>query len=85
MYKKLVLQLLTALEDIEREAGKKSDTALDAEVSDLIEDARRTLNEDDGKEYPLLGLATTKELLEEVMCRIEMDGKLDYKTVDDFE
>lgn len=28
-----------------------------------------------------LGLATTKELLEEIYARIEIDGKLDYKTV----
>ncbi len=31
---------------------------------------------------PLLGLATTKELLDEVYTRIEMDGMLEYRTVD---
>lgn len=30
---------------------------------------------------PNLGLATTRELLDEVRARIEVDGKLDYKTV----
>ena len=33
------------------------------------------------KEKPNLGLATTRELIEEVKARIEIDGKLDYKTV----
>ena len=31
---------------------------------------------------PRLGTATTRELLEEIRVRIEIDGKLDYKTVD---
>ncbi len=31
---------------------------------------------------PWLGNATTKELLDEITARIEMDGKLDYRTVD---
>lgn len=31
---------------------------------------------------PYLGCATTKELIEEIKARIEMDGKLDYKTID---
>ena len=31
---------------------------------------------------PSLGLATTKELLEEITARIEIDGKLEYRTVD---
>lgn len=30
---------------------------------------------------PRLGYATTKMLLEELWARIEVDGKLDYKTV----
>ncbi len=30
-----------------------------------------------------LGLATTRELLDEIRARIEVDGKLDYKTVGD--
>ena len=29
-----------------------------------------------------LGLATTRELLDEIKARIEMDGQLDYRTVD---
>jgi len=31
---------------------------------------------------PHLGCATTKELLDEIKTRIEMDGKLDYRTID---
>ena len=33
-------------------------------------------------EMASLGCATTRELLEEVRCRIELDGNLDYRTVD---
>jgi hypothetical protein len=29
-----------------------------------------------------LGFATTRELIEEIRARIEMDGNLDYRTVD---
>jgi hypothetical protein len=32
---------------------------------------------------PYLGLATTKELLEEIKVRCEINGTLDYKTVDE--
>jgi len=32
---------------------------------------------------PNLGLATTEELIQEIKARIEIDGKLDYKTVGD--
>lgn len=31
---------------------------------------------------PNLGLATTRELLDEIRARIEVDGKLDYRTWD---
>jgi len=31
---------------------------------------------------PQLGCATTEELLNEIKVRIEMDGKLDYRTID---
>jgi len=31
---------------------------------------------------PMLGLATTRQLIEELTTRIEMDGMLDYRTVD---
>ncbi len=31
---------------------------------------------------PKLGCATTRELIEEVKTRIEMDGNLDYRTID---
>lgn len=34
------------------------------------------------EEGALLGLATTEELLEEIRTRIEIDGKLQYRTVD---
>jgi hypothetical protein len=32
---------------------------------------------------PLLGLATTRELIDEIKARLEINGQLDYKTVDD--
>lgn len=32
---------------------------------------------------PNLGCATTRELLDEIRARIEVDGKLDYRTIDD--
>lgn len=32
---------------------------------------------------PNLGLATTRQLLAEITARIEVDGQLDYKTVND--
>ena len=32
---------------------------------------------------PHLGCATTREILEELKVRIEMDGKLDYRTIDE--
>jgi len=31
---------------------------------------------------PNLGCATTKELLDEIRARIEVDGNLDYRTID---
>lgn len=31
---------------------------------------------------PKLGCATTRDLLEEIKVRIELDGKLDYRTID---
>ena len=31
---------------------------------------------------PMLGLATTRQLLAEITARIEVDGQLDYRTVD---
>lgn len=31
---------------------------------------------------PKLGCATSREILEELKTRIEMDGKLDYRTID---
>lgn len=40
--------------------------------------------EDLPNETALLGLATTRELLEEIKVRIEIDGKLDYRTVDSY-
>lgn len=34
-------------------------------------------------DQPNLGLATTRQLLDELRTRIEIDGKLDYRTVGD--
>ena len=31
---------------------------------------------------PKLGCATTREIIDELKTRIEMDGKLDYRTID---
>ena len=47
---------------------------------DLIEDMAIEI----GKlpQEPYLGCATTKELLEEIKARIEIDGKLEYRTID---
>ena len=36
----------------------------------------------DKENKPNLGLATTNELIQEIKARIEMDGKLYYRTVD---
>ena len=33
-------------------------------------------------EEPRLGCATTRELLAEIKSRIELDGKLEYRTID---
>ena len=33
---------------------------------------------------PKLGCATTRSLLDEIRTRIEVDGKLDYRTIDQF-
>ena len=35
------------------------------------------------KEKPMLGLATTRELLNEITARLDVDGLLEYRTVDD--
>ena len=32
---------------------------------------------------PSLGVATTRELIEEIKARIEVEGKLDYRTIDE--
>ena len=32
---------------------------------------------------PKLGCATTRELIDEIKARVEMDGKLGYRTIDD--
>ena len=49
-------------------------------ISKVIYDNEKSLF---GKKQdkPLLGLATTRELLAEITARIEVDGQLDYKTV----
>ena len=53
-------------------------------MSDTQADLHRIITEQhyltgDG---PRLGLATTAELLDELRARIEVDGKLDYRTYD---
>ena len=34
------------------------------------------------QDQPLLGLATTAQLIDELRARIELNGTLDYKTID---
>lgn len=58
--------------------GEKSkDKTMDA---DLAEEFAKVLV--DHMYAPKLGCATTGEILEELKTRIEMDGKLDYRTID---
>lgn len=52
------------------------------ELEELAERTVARLNQAELKAYPKLGLATTRELLQELTARIEVDGKLDYRTVD---
>jgi len=47
---------------------------------DLAEAFAEILNKE--MEKPRLGCATTRELLDELRARIELDGRLEYKTVD---
>ena len=60
-------------------SGKTMDEALAVaiahEIRSLYDEVMNTVSS------PNLGCATTKELLEEVTARIELDGKLEYKTV----
>ena len=56
---------------------KTSGKVMDAE---LCEEFAKILEEIWSK--PWLGNATTRELIDEIKCRIGMDGKLDYRTVD---
>ena len=46
------------------------------EIRELKEEVCRLASE------PRLGCATTAEMIDEIRARIELDGKLDYKTVD---
>jgi len=41
------------------------------------------MNPEEYKKSAQLGYATTRELLQEIMARIEIDGRLDYRTVDE--
>lgn len=60
----------------DRHAGK-----LLIRAADEIE---RLLRENEERwSKPWLGNATTRELLDELRARIEVDGKLDYRTVDE--
>ena len=56
---------------------KTKDKTIDAE---LAEEFAKVLVEH--MYAPHLGCATTGELLEEIKTRIEIDGKLDYRTID---
>lgn len=50
-------------------------------VPELMEEFARIL--DTVLCQPWLGNATTRELIEEIKTRIEMDGNLDHRTVDE--
>lgn len=49
-------------------------------IPELAEAFAETL--DEIWSHPWLGNATTRELLKEIETRIEIDGNLDYRTVD---
>jgi hypothetical protein len=46
---------------------------------DLVEDMANEVFK--ANIFPQLGCATTRELLDEITARIEVDEKLDYKTI----
>ena len=48
--------------------------------ADLAEEFAKILVKD--MYAPHLGCATTREIIEELKTRIEVDGKLDYRTID---
>lgn len=50
-------------------------------VKEIGDDCVMVSNDEEPHQEPCLGLATTRELLDEIRARIEVDGKLDYKTV----
>ena len=49
-------------------------------IPELAEEFARIVEE--VSSHPWLGNASTRELLEELTARIEVDGKLDYRTRD---
>ena len=58
-------------------------TRWDPSVSDrTFAEMATELAKEGGRGGPWLGLATTRELLEEITARTEMDGRMDYRTVD---
>ena len=52
------------------------DTALGVAFADIVDEIWAEVAK------PNLGCATTRELIEEITARIEIDGNLDYRTID---
>ena len=77
-------------EEEERRMGFAREEAAKAWCGEKAKD--KTMDADLAEEFakilvkhmyaPHLGCATSRELLEEIKTRIEVDGKLDYRTID---
>ena len=59
---------------------KNENKIVDVDLAEAIRDEINELRRSDIE--PKLGCATTGQLLAEIKARIEIDGKLDYRTID---
>ena len=71
-----------ALQKAAQAWGTKKTTCkeMDADLCEAFADIIDQINQFPAQ--PNLGCATTRELLDEIKARIEVDGNLDYRTVD---
>lgn len=60
----------------EKTKHKEMDADLAESFAEIIDEIEQT------PAQPNLGCATTRELLDEIRARIEIDGNLDYRTID---
>ena len=60
--------------------SKNENKIVDVDLAEAISDEINELRRSDIE--PKLGCATTGQLLAEIKARIEMDGKLGYRTID---